>query len=331
MTVSKPLALATVEYSKSGSLTYSNKTMKEPRIIVVGASMGGLKCFPRLLVQLSPDWPVAVFIVQHMFSEHKSHLASLLRLQTQLQVKDATDGAPIEAGCVYIAPANQHLLVKKGHIKITDGPEENGSRPSINSLFRSAAVAYQQHTIGILLSGLLTDGTTGMQAIKECGGITVVQSPQEAPFPEMPQSAINRAPIDHVVPLDEMGELIESLLSHEPTAPASVPPHYLEHQVRIAETPLTETTPRERIHLDQPADGKDDDLQSSLWTALQFMQERINMLENMSESERVKGRDTTAQKFARKAQESKVHVKNIRTHLTDVAQAHADITNRAAS
>ena len=289
--------------------------------------MGGIDYFPQLISQFSVDWPIAVFLVQHVFAEHKSQLTRILSSHTSLRVKDAVDGEEIHPGHIYITPTDQHLIVKKGYVKTSYGPEENGSRPSINTLFRSAAVAYREQTIGILLTGLLTDGTRGMQAIKACGGVTIAQSPDEAPYSEMPQSAIDRSAVDHVAGVGEMGILIRRLLSRTPTTSVATPKHLIQ-QVKAAEMSVAKASSEDQEVLDNNASPLEDDaLQSSLWSVLQFMQERTNMLENLSESERIKGRTKLARNFARKAEESKVHTQNLRTHLLEVAKR----TSRSAS
>ncbi len=289
--------------------------MSDLRIIVIGASMGGINFFVQLLKQFSPDWPVAVFIVQHISSEHRSQLDRILGAGTQLAVKIAQDKEKILAGHVYITPTDQHLIVKEGYVRTTYGPTENGSRPSINTLFRSAAVAYRQQAIGILLTGLLSDGTRGIAAIHECGGVTIVQDPEEAPYPDMPQNAIKGAPIDYIAQVKEMGTLINVLLK-KPLVPFDKVPTVLEKEVKVAETPAAVVSERSRSVLNhgEPA-AEDKDLQNSLWSILQFMQERTNMLENMIEGERIRGRKTLAVNLTHKAEESKIHTENLRAHL----------------
>lgn len=145
--------------------------MKDLRFIVVGASMGGIDYFTRLVSQFSADWPIAVFIVQHMASGHSGQLDDILAKFTSLTVKKAEEEEPIRPGHVYVASADRHLIVGEETVKTSYGPMENSSRPSINTLFRSAAVNHRHRAIGILLTGLLSDGTRGLQAIQACGGI----------------------------------------------------------------------------------------------------------------------------------------------------------------
>src|SRR5215218_10032043 len=160
---------------------------KNSSIIVIGTSAGGINALPELFPRLPKDINAAFFIVIHV---SKTGLGEFLlhRLQgyTDLTVKLARDNEEIDVGCIYVAPADYHLIVKQDVIVLGQGPAENRWRPSIDVLFRSAAAAYGARTIGVILTGLLNDGTSGMIAVKKCGGICMVQDPNEADFPDMP-------------------------------------------------------------------------------------------------------------------------------------------------
>jgi hypothetical protein len=121
------------------------------------------------------------------------------------------------------AAANHHLLVKKNKIILGSGPEENRWRPSIDVLFRSAAVAYNTRAIGVVLTGSLDDGTNGMDAIKRSGGITIVQDPNEAEYPDMPLSVLNAMEVDHCIPLSQMGDVIFDITQTKRKEKASMP------------------------------------------------------------------------------------------------------------
>ena len=293
----------------------------ETRIIVIGASMGGIDFFIKLVSQFTPDQPLAVFLVQHVFSEHKSLLPAILSRHTCLTVKQAEDGEEIRPGHLYVTPVDRHLMIYPGYIKTTEGPFENGSRPSINTLFRSAAVAYQHQVIGILLTGLLTDGTKGLEAIKECGGITIAQDPQEAPFSEMPLNAIKHETVDYIAKVGEIGGLIRVLLNKMPYTHRSVPEE-LKKQVQIAEGRKETTSERDQTRLNENKEHQYQiSVEASLWSILQFMQEKTNLLENLAEVERSKGREEMARRFARKAEESRVHTENMRQHVLSVSSS----------
>jgi two-component system, chemotaxis family, protein-glutamate methylesterase/glutaminase len=181
-------------------------------IVVIGTSAGGLEALDELIGQLPAGLHASIFIVQHMAAEAAGD-ALLHRLGSHsLQCKLASDGESFKNGNVYIVPADYHLLVKKKRLLVTKGARENRYRPAIDPLFRSAAVAHGPGVIGLVLTGLLDDGTAGLIAIKKCGGVTVVQDPSDAAYPEMPQSALNNLKVDHCVPLGEMGLLLEKLV-----------------------------------------------------------------------------------------------------------------------
>lgn len=188
-------------------------------IIVVGASAGGVEALRHLVALLPADLPAAIFVVLHVLPHSRSYLPDLLK-RARPNVDHAVDGSPIEPGRVYIAPPNYHLLVERGHMHLSSGPKENRHRPAINPLFRSAALAYGSQVVGVILTGNLDDGTAGLWEIKRRGGIAVVQDPEEAIYPSMPQSAISNVDVDFIVKLDQMPELLGALAGNRaPEAP----------------------------------------------------------------------------------------------------------------
>jgi two-component system chemotaxis response regulator CheB len=191
--------------------------MKEKRmptvpIVVVGASAGGLVALRALLKDCAATVPAAIFIVWHVAPHSPSMLPELLQSETALTVAHARDGEPICAGRVYVAPPDRHMLLDEGSVRVTRGPKENRFRPSIDALFRSAAYHYGPQVIGVVLTGLLDDGTAGMWAIKDRGGITVVQDPADAANPAMPSNVIANMQVDYQVPVAGMCALIARLV-----------------------------------------------------------------------------------------------------------------------
>ena len=180
-------------------------------IIVVGASAGGVEAITDLARQLPADLPAAVLVTLHFPSSGTSVLPRILRRAGRLPAEHARNGEPIVCGRIYIAPPDFHLLAMRGRIHVVRGPRENGYRPAIDPMFRSAAAAFGPRVIGVVLTGNLDDGTSGLLVVKRRGGIAVVQDPDEAPFPSMPQSAIDHVDVDHVTPIREMGRLLEKL------------------------------------------------------------------------------------------------------------------------
>ena len=186
-------------------------------IIVVGASAGGVDALCQLLGDLSPDLPVAVFVVLHISPEGTSVLPNILNRCRQKRYQDgslraahAKDGEAIEHGRIYVAPPNQHLLLKDGYIRLARGPKENSHRPAVDPLFRTAAQVYGRRVVGVVLSGTLDDGTAGLAAVKQQGGVAVVQDPDEALYSGMPTSAIENVDVDHILQVSD----IVTILTH---------------------------------------------------------------------------------------------------------------------
>lgn len=185
--------------------------MRNRDTIVVGASAGGVHALSALVAQLAPDLPAAVFIVLHVAPNVPSLLPGILARDSPLPVSHAVNGEPIERGKIYVAPPDNHLLIEDGHVKLVRGPKENLHRPSIDALFRSAARWAGTRTIGVVLTGARDDGRLGMRAIKQRGGIAIVQDPFEAPFPSMPMSVMREIEVDYSLPLLEIAPLLVKL------------------------------------------------------------------------------------------------------------------------
>jgi two-component system chemotaxis response regulator CheB len=189
-------------------------TISEPSsrdVIVIGASAGGVEAVQRVLAEFPADLPAALFVVIHTASSDPGLLEKILQDTSSMPVLTASEGQRFLRGHVYVAPTDRHLLVGHDHLHVRRGPRENGSRPAIDPLFRSAAVSCTTRVIGVVLTGLLDDGTAGLQAIKRCGGLAVVQDPRGADYPSMPRSAIRHVTVDHVQPLAELPELLIEL------------------------------------------------------------------------------------------------------------------------
>jgi len=177
-------------------------------IIVIGASAGGVEATSEIARALPADFPGAVFVVVHIAPTATSLLPAILTRRGALPARHPSDGDPIEPGTIYVAPPDRHLMLERGRVRVVRGPMENGTRPAVDPLFRSAATAYGARVVGVVLSGNLDDGTAGLIAIKRCGGRAIVQDPADALFPGMPQSAIEHVAVDEVVPLDAIPSAI---------------------------------------------------------------------------------------------------------------------------
>ncbi|MCE7985330.1 MAG: chemotaxis protein CheB [Caldilinea sp. CFX5] len=191
--------------------------MHQRDIIVIGGSSGSIEALKTLVAALSPTLSAALFVVVHMSAESPGLLPDILDHISPLPVVPAEDRAPIRSGHLYVAAPNRHLLVEPGWMRLTCGPKENRFRPAIDPLFRSAAYAFGPQVIGIVLSGLLDDGTAGLWAIKDRGGVAMVQEPQDALYPSMPQSALRYVAVDHRLPMGTMAAVLNELV-REPLA-----------------------------------------------------------------------------------------------------------------
>ena len=200
------------------------KRHKGRHIVVVGTSAGGLEALDQLVGQLPTDLPASLFFVQHM-AAHNSGEPLLRRLSRHqaFQPKLAVDEERFKPGRIYIAPPDSHLLLRRDRVLVTKGARENRYRPAIDPLFRSAAVAYGSRVVGVVLTGMLDDGTAGLMAIKRCGGVTVVQDPADAAYSGMPVSALDNVDVDFCVPMSQMGPLLTKLVGQRGGKSKAIP------------------------------------------------------------------------------------------------------------
>lgn len=182
-----------------------------PQIIVIGASSGGLAALQVLLPELREDFPCPLAIAQHRGKEAGSGLREFMQKSCRLPIEEPEDKAPIEPGRVYLAPRDYHLLVEKGSFALSTDAPVCYARPSINVLFETAADAYAQHAVGVILSGTNADGALGLAAIKARGGRTLVEEPATAAYRAMPEAALNATQVDRVLPLSEIAPFLNSL------------------------------------------------------------------------------------------------------------------------
>jgi two-component system chemotaxis response regulator CheB len=180
------------------------------RVVVVGASQGGVQALRALIGGLPADYPASVLVVLHV-GAGPSVLPSLLSQCGRLRVSHAKDGAALEAGQVMVAPPDRHLIIVDGHVALTGGPKENWARPAIDPLFRSAAETFGPNVIGVLLTGQLNEGVSGLWEIKRRGGVAIVQDPDEAEAPSMPQGAVDNVDIDYCLPLGQIADRLVRL------------------------------------------------------------------------------------------------------------------------
>ncbi|WP_328476908.1 chemotaxis protein CheB [Actinoplanes sp. NBC_00393] len=213
-------------------------------VVVVGASAGGVEALRALVGGLPPGYSGCLLVVLHIPRASPSALPGILSRSGPLPAAYARDGDPLLGGRIYIAPPDHHLLLIDGHLRLTRGPAENGHRPAIDPLFRSAARAAGRRAIGVILSGSRDDGAAGLAAVATAGGATIVQDPEDAITAWMPRAALDQVKPDHVVPAAELGPLLAEITAADLPA---VPDHTVDPLLG-AELAISDLIP---IHTDQ--------------------------------------------------------------------------------
>lgn len=314
-----------------------------PAIIVIGTSAGGMQALATLFAQLPKTIPAAVFVVQHMGADALGDvLVDTINRSGSLQCQLATSGQLIRRGKVYVAPPDQHLMISAGRVLLTKGARENRARPAIDPLFRSAAVAYGNRVIGVLLTGHLDDGTAGLTVVHRCGGTCVVQSPADAAFPDMPQNALNNTTVDYQVPLAEMGGLLLQLAARPHKRSKAVPAD-IAIEATIAERVLSDLPSvnalGEQVPFNCPGCGgvlwqmakgnqlryrchtghaytaavllaeQTAKMEETLWVALRMFEENRNLLISMGQH------PSGGHAYTERVRQSKVHIDRIRAML----------------
>ena len=202
-------------------------------IVAIGASAGGFEALLQLAGAFRPDFPASVLITLHLSSQFRSSLDEVLTRAGPLAASFGTHGARLQRGRIYIAPPDRHLLIDGDRLTLGAGPRENNSRPAIDPMLRSAAVCCGGRTIGVVLTGTLGDGASGLWAVSQCGGITVVQDPRSAAFAEMPQTALDMVRPNHVIDLQHIPELLARLVQ-QPAGQSQAAPPGVRFEVDIA-------------------------------------------------------------------------------------------------
>lgn len=317
-------------------------------IVVIGASAGGLDALSRLASQLPGDLPAAIFVVIHMAPGTTSLIAEILDRAGQLPATQAVDGARIKLGRLYVAAPNHHLLVKDGFMSVAFGPKENRHRPAIDPLFRSAARAYGARVVGLLMSGGGDDGVSGLRAIHQRGGVTVVQDPDDAMYGELPANALQSAPIDHSAPVVDLGTLLTALVA-EPAPPSHPDSGALRRESRMAEADIA--TIEDEHKLGRPsvfscpecggvlweieegdvhrfrcrvghaystsalADEQREALEKGLWAAFRALEERASLAKKIADRAHQNGAMALEERFTERADEARESADAIRRIL----------------
>ena len=306
--------------------------------IVVGASAGGVEALRTLVAGLPADLPAVVLVVLHTPPTGVNALASILARATRLTVGGAGQETLLTPGTVGVARPDHHLVVAEGHVVLTRGPRENGHRPAVDVLFRSAARVRGRRVVGVVLSGSLDDGSAGLVAVRARGGVAVVQDPVDALFPGMPTNAIRAAHPEHVLPLAELPALLCRLVSESVEGPEPKPSELMDTEVAMAELEpdalQAPERPGEPAGLSCPdchgtlftiEEGgyvryrcrvghawssesllaqSDAALEGALWIALRTLEEKVALVHQMSQRAGAGGQTISAERFGTQAREA---------------------------
>ncbi|HEY1373385.1 MAG TPA: chemotaxis protein CheB [Candidatus Binatia bacterium] len=207
--------------------------MAPNRIIVIGASSGGIEALSEVVAGLPEDLPAPVFVIIHVPARSISILPDILNRAGPLTAAHAKDNEKIKPGRIYVARPDFHMLIRNGQIRLVRGPKENNTRPAIDPTFRTAARVYGPRVVGVILSGSLDDGAAGLHAIKARGGVTIAQDPQDALFPDMPQNAISSVNIDHILRKIDIAPLLDRLAREPVEISAPGVPEMMEKETDI--------------------------------------------------------------------------------------------------
>ncbi len=238
--------------------------MEHRDIVVIGASAGGLAAVSKILREMPHDVDAAILVVLHTANHARSFLPQIFERAGRLPVCHPADGETIERGRVYVAPPGFLMIVEGGRVRVVQGPRENLNRPAIDPLFRSAAAAYGPRVIGVILTGMMDDGTAGLMVVTASGGKAIVQDPESALFSGMPKSALNHVPEAQAVALGDIPALLLQLIQSPlaATTPGDAPLEAVK-ETRIAELDMNEVASEER--LGQPSPFACPDCGGVLW------------------------------------------------------------------
>jgi two-component system chemotaxis response regulator CheB len=325
--------------------------------VVIGGSAGALAPLRKIVSTLPRDFPAPVLVVLHLSPDFPSALPELLSRSGPLPARHAQHGERLLPGRIYVAPPDHHLLVGQEHLRLSRGPKENRSRPSIDVLFRSAAYTHRAGVIGVLLSGLLDDGTSGLWTIKRLGGRAIVQHPEDAEYEAMPLSAVQAVQVDHVVPMPHIGPTLQHLLqeaSHPGEEESMNDDEWrqLQLEVGIASddnafeagllnqgSPSVFTCPechgvlirlkegnglRFRCHTGHAYTAASlqselrTSVEASLWNALRTLEENVMLLEHLVKHHEEAGQTTRAEAYRQQAQHAQEKARRLRQ---DILQA----------
>ena len=305
------------------------------RVVVAGASAGGLQALVAIVQAIPGELDAAVFVVLHSAPRADGLLAQILSRAGQLPAEYASEGEAIEPGKIYVAPPDFHMLLSPDTVRLSHTAKENGFRPAVDPLFRSAAEAFEERAIGVVLSGNLSDGAAGLRAIKKSGGVAIVQDPEEAPFQSMPASALELGPVDFTLPAAEIGAAITRLVRSQQLS--AVPPSF-EEPPGFGTTPGTPassfTCPEchgmlwevkgsqfrcrvgHSFSVTRLLEAQDEELERAMWAAVRSMEESGSLARRLAEGAGIRSQQQAAKHFLERAREKEQHAAVLRDVLT---------------
>ena len=316
-------------------------------IVFIGGSAGAIEALAELLARLPCDLAAPLLVVLHLGRNGASVLPSILDRVGPLHAITPLDGESLVDGVVYVAPRGKHMLIDSSCVHLSEGPAEHGLRPAIDPLFRSAARACGPRAVGVILSGMLDDGTAGMREIRARGGWTLAQAPDEAAFPSMPESAIANVAIDFVLPVGGLAAKVTELVRQRrrradpgPEPSASQPEPFADASgeseppgmrtditcpqcggVLWEEVEGAVTIYRCRAgHLYSPDSlltAQGEGLDSAIWRPIRMLQERGALLRRLATRASAQGRERSAQFFHSEAEDALRRATEMRRALTD--------------
>jgi two-component system, chemotaxis family, protein-glutamate methylesterase/glutaminase len=312
-------------------------------LVVVGASAGGVEALRALVARLPPSFAGAMFVCVHVPAAAESVLPGILSRCGQLPAKRAIHGELYERGTIYVAPPDHHLMLLGERMRVTRGPRVNGHRPAIDPLFRSAARQFGPRVIGVVLSGVLDDGTAGMVNIKLHGGTTIVQSPSDALYPGMPTSVLERVAVDHAATAAGIADLLTTLTSEQieidskTGGNAAMPKNNLEleepNEEETTGPPSMFTCPdcngslweltdgaslRYRCHVghsygqDSLLAGQSEALEEAVWAAYRALRESATLAKRLADRSAKQGLDSVAEQYRLRYEEAQTRAELLR-------------------
>ncbi|HEY3886002.1 MAG TPA: chemotaxis protein CheB [Vicinamibacterales bacterium] len=337
--------------------------MAKHDVIVIGASAGGVEAISRIVADLPREIRASIFVVLHI-SRGRSMLPEILTRAGRLPASHPTDGEPLQYGRIYIAPPDQHMVVLDGAVRIVHTSSENGVRPAVDPLFRSAARAYGARVVAAILTGTLDDGTAGIAAVKEAGGVTIAQDPDEAFAPGMPRSAVAAGMIDHVLTLRDIPPLLSALAEADAPAALRHGPHVQAMEPDLADLQIARTA-RDRPgqpsvftcpechgtlwevdqrgllrfrcrvgHVYSPESmvaAQADEVDRALWVALRTLEERAALAHRLAERGRQRDQTWVDRAFTVRARQAEAEAAQVRLLLRSLAGALHSVPDDAAA